>query len=72
MTQAIHTAIAAQPARPCEFAPPSIPARPVSIPEMSKAESETASLWFMLAALALPLALGGAAAAGYWLTKGDD
>jgi hypothetical protein len=31
---------------------------------MSKTDSEAAALWFVLAALALPLALGGAAVAG--------
>jgi len=56
-------------ARPCQFElrPPPVSAAP--IPEMSKADSKKAAFWFMFAAFALPLTLGGAAAAGYWLIK---
>jgi len=36
---------------------------------MSKADSKKAAFWFVFAALALLLALGGAAAAGFWLIK---
>jgi len=52
-----------RPARPCRFelSPPAV--SPTPIPEMSKTDSEKAGLWFVLAALALPLALGGAAVA---------
>jgi hypothetical protein len=49
--------------RPCNFDAPSPAARPAPIQTMSKADSETASLWFMLAGFGLPLALGGAAVA---------
>jgi hypothetical protein len=58
-----------RPARPCRFElrPPPVSAAP--LPQMSKGDSEKAALWFMLAALALPLALGGAAVAGLWVIK---
>lgn len=56
-------------ARPCQFELRPPPVTPAPIPEMSKADSAKAALWFMFAALALPLALGGAAAAGFWLIK---
>ena len=56
-------------ARPCQFELRPPPVTPVPIAEMSKADSAKAALWFMFAALALPLALGGAAAAGYWQIK---
>ena len=55
--------------RPCQFELQPPPATPAPIPEMSKADSEKAGLWFVLAAIALPLALGGAAVAGLWVMK---
>jgi hypothetical protein len=58
-----------RPARPCRFELRPPPLTPTPIPEMSKTDSETATLWFVLAALALPLALGGAAVAGLWVFK---
>ena len=58
-----------RPAKPCRFELQPLPATPVPIPEMRKTDSETAALWFVLAALALPVALGGAAVAGLWLFK---
>ena len=53
---------------PCKFeaAPPPPPA---PIQTMSKADSEKAAFWFLLSALSLPLALGGAVAIGYWLIR---
>ena len=39
------------------------------IPTMTKAESETASGWFMLAAFAIPLSLGAAAILGFLLFR---
>lgn len=56
------------PRKPCQFEARPLPA-PQPIPQMSKADSEKAGLWFLFAALALPLALGGAAVAGYWVIK---
>jgi hypothetical protein len=56
------------PSNPCRFDPPQAP-MPPPIETMTKAQSETASLWFMLAALALPLGLGGAALAVYQAIK---
>jgi hypothetical protein len=56
-------------ARPCQFELRPLPESPLPIPEMSKADSKKAALWFMFAAMALPLALGGAAAAGFWLIR---
>jgi hypothetical protein len=56
-------------ARPCQFELRPPPESPLAIPEMSKANSKKAALWFMFAAMALPLALGGAAAAGFWLIR---
>src|SRR5262249_19785065 len=46
----------------CNFSASTAAPRPVPPPvaQMTKEESATASLWFMLAALALPLTLGGA------------
>lgn len=58
----------AKPVNPCRFDPPEMP-RAVPIQTMSKSQSETASLWFMLAGLALPLGLGGAALAVYQAVK---
>jgi hypothetical protein len=58
-----------RPTRPCRFELNPPPVTPVPIPEMSKADSETAALWFIFAALALPLALGGAAVAGLCVLK---
>jgi hypothetical protein len=58
-----------KPVRPCRFELRPPPASPAPLPQMSKGDSETAALWFMLAALALPLALGGAAVAGLWVIK---
>jgi hypothetical protein len=58
-----------RPGRPCRFELRPPPVTPTPIPEMSKTDSETAGLWFVLAALALPLALGGAAVAGLWVFK---
>ena len=61
------------PSRPCDFTPPAIPETPAPrIVTMSKADSEKAASWFGLAALLLPLGLGGAAVAGYFLTRGND
>jgi hypothetical protein len=60
------------PSRPCEFTPPTIPETPTPVQTMSKADSEKAASWFGLAALLLPLGLGGAAVAGYFLTRGND
>ena len=48
------------PANPCRFDPPQAPTPP-PIETMTKAQSRTATLWFILAALALPLGLGAAA-----------
>ena len=62
----------ARPSRPCDFTPPQNPETPAPIQTMSEADSEKAGAWFMLAGLGLPLALGFAALAGYWLTKGSD
>ena len=39
------------------------------IPTMTKAESEAASGWFMLAAFAIPLSLGAAAVLGFLLFR---
>ncbi len=56
-------------AMPCqvELKPPAVAASP--IPAMSKQDSETASLWFMLVAGLLPLGLGGVAAVIFWAAK---
>lgn len=55
--------------RPCqvELKPPPVAAAP--IPAMTKTESETASLWFLFAALLVPLGLGGAMAVTFWVVK---
>jgi hypothetical protein len=50
---------------PCKFEPRPPPIEAAPIHQMSKADSEKATLWFMLAALALPLA----AVAGYLVMK---
>ena len=49
--------------QPCNFDAPRPAARPAPMRTMRKEDSETASLWFMLAGFGLPLALAGAAAA---------
>ncbi len=62
------TLYGSKPRRPCQFEAHPLPASE-PIAQMRKADSEKAGLWFLFAALALPLALGGAAAAGYWVIK---
>jgi hypothetical protein len=53
---------------PCRFDPPT-PPKAEPIVTMTKADSKKASLWFLLATFALPLALGAAALAGFWVVK---
>ena len=53
---------------PCRFDPPP-PPKAEPIVTMSKADSKKATLWFMLAGLSLPLLLGGAALAGYFVVR---
>jgi hypothetical protein len=53
---------------PCRFDPPP-PPKAEPIVTMSKADSEKIGFWFILAALGLPLGLGGVAAFGYWVLK---
>jgi hypothetical protein len=53
---------------PCRFDPPA-PPKAEPIVTMTKADAKKASLWFLLATFALPLALGAAALAGFWVVK---
>ena len=55
--------------RPCNFELKASPVPAAPIPAMTKENSETASLWFLIAALALPLGLGGAMAVTFWVVK---
>jgi len=53
-----------------QLSPPSAESKP--IPTMSKEQSETASFWFIVAALAFPLALGAAALIGFVLFRSES
>ncbi len=53
----------------CRFQIPARIPEPIPIQTMSKEQSETASLWFVLAALALPLSLGAAALGSFLLFR---
>ena len=64
------------PKPPCRFDVPA-PPKVEPILTMSKEDSARIGLWFILANLAVPLALGGIALAGYWairaaVGRGDD
>ena len=54
-------------AAPIELQPP--PVTRARSRDEGKDDSEAAALWFMFAALALPLALGGAPVVGSWVIK---
>jgi hypothetical protein len=53
----------------CSFDTRPLPARTAPVAQMTKDESVSASPWLVLAALALPLGLGGAMAAVFWIVR---
>ena len=53
-----------------ELSPPAAKAQPIQT--MTKEQSETASIWFIIAAFAFPLALGAAALIGFVLFRSES